>query len=157
MRPSLNGRTVSVRKALCYAHEKECNPLGRSAHPTPSPALATLEESRAAQGSGLVRLSRLIGSPDSKPHLMLASRTGVDANSCVASCRKFVDACDFHLFAASTHGQFGTARHQLALEYGHKSPCCVGGRPTTSHRSFGSVLSLMRPNSESDKLSCGEG
>src|SRR5262249_46207727 len=68
----------------------------------------------------------LTGSPDGKPHLTLASWTGVDANSCVSCCRKFVDACDFHLFAALTYGQFGTARYQQALKDGHKSPFCVG-------------------------------
>ena len=69
------------------------------------------QEPKPARERG-VRLGRLIGSPDGKPHLMPASWTGVDANSCVSTRRKFVDACDFHRFAALACGQFGTARRQ---------------------------------------------
>jgi hypothetical protein len=57
-------------------------------------------------------LGRLIGSPDGKPHFTLARCTGVDANSCVSTCRKFVDACDIHIFAALAYWRFGTARRQ---------------------------------------------
>ena len=79
-----------------------------------SPIVANGRASRAGsprQRGRVGHLGRLIRSPDGKPHLMLASWTGVDANSSV-SCRKFVDARDFHIFTAPTYGQFGPARRQ---------------------------------------------
>jgi hypothetical protein len=32
----------------------------------------------------------------------------IDPDACIASLRKLLDACDFHLFAAPTHRTFGT-------------------------------------------------
>jgi hypothetical protein len=56
-------------------------------------------------------LSRQIGSPNSKPHLMPASRAFVDANSCVACFGKPLNPSNLHHFATPTIGQFGTAGH----------------------------------------------
>ena len=56
-------------------------------------------------------LSRQIGSPNSKPHLMPVSRAFVDANSCVASFGKPLNPSNLHHFATPTIGQFGTAGH----------------------------------------------
>ena len=75
-------------------------------------AIRHLDRQTNQRGRSRGDLGRLIGSPDGKPHLMLASWTGVDANSCVSTRRKFVDACNFHRFAALAFGQFGTARRQ---------------------------------------------
>ncbi len=67
--------------------------------------------SPSQRGKGWGYLSRFIGSPDGKPHLMPASRTFVDANSCVASFGKPLNPSNLHHFATPTIGQFGTAGH----------------------------------------------
>jgi hypothetical protein len=50
---------------------------------------------------------------------MAACGTGVDANNCIAIRGKFVEACDFHFFAAPTYRQFSAAGHQQTLKRGH--------------------------------------
>ena len=53
--------------------------------------------------------SHCVGTPNSKPHLMVARRTIVDADMCVGSFRQ---SCGVHIFPAPTHGQFSEAGHQ---------------------------------------------
>ncbi len=50
--------------------------------------------------------SHCVDTPNSKPHLMVARRTIVDADMCVGSFRRWVDACCVHIFPAPTHGPF---------------------------------------------------
>jgi hypothetical protein len=50
---------------------------------------------------------------------MAACGTGVDANNCIAIRRKFVEARDFHFFAAPTYRQFSAAGHQETFKYRH--------------------------------------
>ena len=55
--------------------------------------------------------SHCVGTPNSKPHLMVARRTIVDADMRVPSFRQW-RACDMHFIPAPTLGQFGEAGHQ---------------------------------------------
>jgi len=50
--------------------------------------------------------SHCVDTPNSKPHLMVARRTIVDADMCVGSFRHWVHACCVHIFPAPTHGPF---------------------------------------------------
>ena len=47
-----------------------------------------------------------VDTPNSKPHLMVARGTIVDADMCIGSFRRCVDACALHIFPAPTHGPF---------------------------------------------------
>ncbi len=50
--------------------------------------------------------SHCVDTPNSKPHLMVARGTIVDADMCIGSFRRCVDACGVHIFPAPTHGPF---------------------------------------------------
>jgi hypothetical protein len=50
--------------------------------------------------------SHCVDTPNSKPHLLVARGTIVDADMCIGSFRRCVDACGVHIFPAPTHGPF---------------------------------------------------
>src|ERR1700739_3636581 len=51
-------------------------------------------------------LSRCVGSPNSKPHLMVTRTAIIDPDMGVTSCRELVEACDLHFLPAAKHRQF---------------------------------------------------
>ena len=68
--------------------------------------------------------------PHGQAHLMVTRAAMIDANSCVASLRKPLDACDFHVLSAPARSALGAARaltnaqmptlnhHRLENEFG---------------------------------------
>jgi hypothetical protein len=57
-------------------------------------------------------MSLCVGSPNSKPHLMVTRSAIIDPDMDVASCRDLVEACDLHFLAAATHRQFSATGYQ---------------------------------------------
>ena len=80
------------------------------------------------------RSGRQIRNPNSEPHLMAACGAGVNANSCIAACRKFVEACDFHFFAAPAYRQFSAAGNQQTFKCGHSPSPRFSRRDLTQRR-----------------------
>ena len=65
---------------------------------------------------------------------MAACGAGVNANNCIATCRKFVEACDFHFFAAPAYRQFSAAGNQQTFKCGHSPSPRFSRRDLTQRR-----------------------
>jgi hypothetical protein len=63
--------------------------------------------------------TQCVGSPNSKPQLMLARRTIVEADMRVGTFRQWVDVCDTHFLPAPTLGQLRDAGHHQPLKRRH--------------------------------------
>ncbi len=64
-------------------------------------------------------LSFRAGTPNSKPHLMVARGAMVNPDIGVTLFRESLDARNSHFFPAPAFGQFGTAGHQQTLKCRH--------------------------------------
>jgi hypothetical protein len=64
------------------------------------------------EGFFTLPLSRCVGSPNSKPPLVVAGRAIIDADIRVTSSWELVQACDLHFLPAATCGQFGATGYQ---------------------------------------------
>jgi hypothetical protein len=66
--------------------------------------------SYAPLGSERVLSALGYGGPHGQPHFMVTCAAMIDSHVCVRAFGKPLDACDFHLSSAPTHGTFGAAR-----------------------------------------------
>jgi hypothetical protein len=64
------------------------------------------------EGFFTLPLSRCVGSPNSKPPLVVAGRAIIDADIRVTSSWELVQACDLHFLPAATCGQLGATGYQ---------------------------------------------
>ena len=90
--------------------------------------------------------TQCIGAPNSKPHLMVAGRTIVDADVRVASFQPWLDASAVHFLSASTLGRFIVAGNRHALERIHGVPHWEGNPSRTAATHKSNFRSKVRPD-----------
>ena len=73
--------------------------------------------------------TQCVGTPNSKPHLMMACRTIVEADMRVGTFRQWVDLCHAHYLSASTLRQLRDAGHRQPLKRRHIGTSLRVGNP----------------------------